>query len=131
MNKIINNIKIKSNENKKIYFSFEYFDYKNFDIKISNNFSAWKKFIKKISELTGEMIMDVIRNNQIILEKSDKTHKIVLQQLKNNKFKMKEDFNNNIYDLLRGDFPHRMFGVLDGKKGCFYVLQFDPIHSSR
>lgn len=69
MSKIINNTITNLKKTKKLYFSFEYFDYENFDINISNNFSEWKSFMKKISELTEQNIIDVIKNNQIKLTK--------------------------------------------------------------
>ncbi|ATZ17791.1 hypothetical protein [Mesoplasma melaleucae] len=118
-----------SNKNQ-LYFCLKYFNFKEMDKTYINNYKKdFKKMLEKIVDLHGSPANEIIITNKLILEKATSCKEKAIAKLGDKVFN--EKFNGKIYDFFRGNHPLRVFGVLDSSNNCFYLLEFDPIHTSR
>ncbi|QGS52295.1 hypothetical protein STABA_v1c09420 [Spiroplasma tabanidicola] len=68
--------------------------------------------------------------NKVILEKSKLTINRVISVLGSISY-FNNSFDENIYDLIRGNTELRMYGVYNSKSNEFFLIEIDFNHNSR
>ncbi|ALA97260.1 hypothetical protein SKUN_00344 [Spiroplasma kunkelii CR2-3x] len=93
----------------KISFCLKYFDFSNSDSLKQNEYKKFFKLLKNYNN--NNNLSQLINDHSIIIEKSKYTINLAKSLVKDDNF-FYNNCNGNVYDLIRGNTPLRIFGIL-------------------